>query len=200
MFRKRKPRPKRDEVWSEFAVRHAGVVELTKRGRVKRVRLPTGPWTTVLETYAQSSGNHSETYTRFRALYRVRDEFRFRIHRRTAFSGIGKFFGMQDIEVGNPAIDRDWIIRADSEGRARSLLILPEVARALASVKSGRFESRPYRKRGVRAPDVRELRLQVPGEVKDVERLDAGLALFAASLDRLVRIGAAQPEPPAVEL
>ena len=48
--------------------------------------------------------------------------------------------------------------------------------------------------------DVDELRFQVVGVIKDIERLKALFDLFAVVLDQLCRIGSAYKQEPAVEL
>ena len=81
----------------------------------------TGEWTVTFDTYTVSSGKHSTTYTRIRAPFENRDGFRFTIYRKTLFSGIGKWLGMQDVEVGHPYFDDAFIIKGNDEGKLRLL-------------------------------------------------------------------------------
>ena len=52
-------------------------------------------------TYTVSTGKTTIVFTRMRAPYVNPNSFRFTIYRKGFFSGIGKFFGMQDIEIGD---------------------------------------------------------------------------------------------------
>lgn len=193
-----KPRPKKpskEEAWTALAGRRAGNPVLSKKGKVKQIRFALDPFELVLDTYTESSGQSSQTYTRGRILFPVRDEFRFQVYRRTVFSGIGKYFGMQDIEVGHPQLDRDFIVKAESAGRVQALLLRSGVSNALLALGNGKLETRKYRKRGVDTTNVRELRYLVSGVLRDAQKLDALVDLFADVNQHLIRSGAAWPEP-----
>ena len=41
--------------------------------------------------------------------------FRFTVYRKGIFSDIGKWFGMQDIEIGDEDFDRDFILKSNQE-------------------------------------------------------------------------------------
>jgi len=171
-----------------------------RRGRVKQVRFALDPFELVLDTYTVSNGQSSQTYTRGRLLFPLRDEFRFRMYRRSVFSGIGKFFGMQDLEVGLPALDRDFIIKADSPGRIQALLIRGAVNRALLTLRAGTFETRKFRKRGIDTTTVRELVYSTAGVLRDGAKLDALVDLFADAAPHLVKAGTAWAAPVAIAL
>ena len=58
-------------------------------------------WTVTLDTYVVSTGKTSAIYTRMRAPYVNPDGFRFKIYRKSIFTGIGKALGMQDVDIGD---------------------------------------------------------------------------------------------------
>ena len=88
-----------------------------------KVQVSVGAWTITLDTYTVSMGGHSHiTYTRIRAPYLNPEGFRFTIYRESLFSGLGKLFGMQDIEVGDPEFDRAFIVKGNDESRVIHLL------------------------------------------------------------------------------
>ncbi len=58
-----------------------------------------------VEVYRRSSGKHSENFTRYRAYYPEPLRLGLRLKREGMFSGVSKFFGSQDIEVGDPQFD-----------------------------------------------------------------------------------------------
>ena len=189
---------KRDEVWTALAERHGAEPVAGRRGRLKQVCFRADPWVLVLDEY-NASGESSSTYTRVRAAYRTRDEFRFRVYRRTMLSGIGRMFGMQDIEVGMPQLDRDYIVQSDSPGRVQALLLARDVAHPLETLRAGRFETRKLRRRGARGPVLRELVYQKQGVVRDPVVLETMIGLVRAALGHLARLGATSREPVALE-
>ena len=87
-------------------------------------------WTMTLDTYTVSSNNSSTTYTRLRAPYVNAENFRFAIYRKSIFSGIGKWLGMQDIEIGAEPFDDEFIIKSNNEDRVREFFA-DETIRAL---------------------------------------------------------------------
>ena len=69
-----------------------------------KVQITHGEWTVTLDTFAVSTGKTTVVYTRMRAPYVNPDGFRFTVYRRGFFADLGKRFGMQDVEVGNPVV------------------------------------------------------------------------------------------------
>lgn len=200
IFKRREKMPSKEEAWKALAARRDGTIVLTKKEKVKEVRFRQDPFELVLDTYTQSTGESSQTYTRGRVLFPIRDEFRFKVYRRSVFSDVGKYFGMQDIDVGQPEFDRDFIVKSDSAGRVQAWLLRSRVHNALLTLKSGRFEVRKYKKRGVDTTNLRELRYSVAGVLREAEKLDAIVELFAESIEHMVRSGFARPEPAPLSL
>ncbi len=130
------------------------------------------------------------------------ESFRFTVYRKGIFSDIGKWFGMQDIEIGDEAFDRDFILKSNQELKLQELLgssglrdLIDRQPEIYFAVKDdeGYF--------GSSFPDgVDELYFQVVGVIKDVERLKLLYQLFAETLDQLCRIGSANENAPYVSL
>ena len=109
---------------------------------------------------------------------------------------------MQDVEVGHPQFDEDFIIKGKDELKLRELFANPKVRELV--------ESQPSIFLTVRDDEgwfsttfpegVDELYFQVTGVIKDVERLKALFELFAEILDQLCRIGSAYENDPNVKL
>lgn len=200
MFNKkdRKPERTKDDIWADLARRHGGQLVMDRKGkRLKGVRFSAGEWTVLMDAHVVSNGQTSQTYTRLRGLYTEKTPFRFRAYTKSIFSDIGKALGMQDIVVGHPKVDDRWIIKSDSEGLVRSLLILPEVASGFSYAKSARFQVRRHKRK---LPGVQELSFMVLGVTTDDSALDAFVAMMLAALAQLVRSGVALPDPPDVAL
>ena len=193
--------PSKDEVWRQLS-QEIGA-EFVEGGVWKgnKVQAHVGPWTITLDTYTESSDSHV-TYTRIRAPYVNAQGFRFTIYRKAFFSEFGKLLGMQDIEVGDPEFDEAFIIKGSDESRVREVFSDPKIRVLIQAQPKIRLEVKDSEGWfGPKFPeDVDELRFQVVGVIKDVERLKALFDLFAALLDRLCRIGSASKQVPGVDL
>jgi hypothetical protein len=59
--------------------------------------------------------------TNFSTVLKYNGSFRFAVHRDDFIDDIGKFFGMQDVEVGYPDLDKHLIIKTNDENKVKSL-------------------------------------------------------------------------------
>ncbi|MDG3006480.1 DUF3137 domain-containing protein [Paludisphaera mucosa] len=192
----------RDEVWRTLSD-EAGA-DFVEGGfwKPSKVQARVGPWTVTLDTHAVHTGHAHITYTRMRAPFVNSEGLKFTIYRKGVFSDLGKFLGMQDIEIGDSEFDDAFIIKGNDETRIqklfddkklRSLALAQPTLRLTVKDSEGWF--------GPAFPeDVDELHFQVVGVLKEVDRLKDLFDLFAAVLDRLCRIGAAQERDPGVAL
>ena len=195
--------PSKEEVWREFS-RQIGA-DFVEGGfwRGGKVQAQVKSWTLTLDTFTVSAGKSNHTFTRIRAPFCGRGEFRFKVYRKGFFSEVGKFFGMMDLEVGHSVrFDEDFIIQANDESKVRALLADPEIRRLFEAQPSIQLELRDDGGRfgGAFPEGVDDLVYQVHGILKDVERLKLLFDLFAAVLDRLVVLGIATEETPEVKL
>jgi hypothetical protein len=100
---------------------------------------------------------------------------------------------MQDIEIGDFEFDEAFIIKGNDADRVRVLFSDPKIRQMIQDQPKIRLEVKDSE--GCFGPkfpeDVDELRFQVVGVIKDVERLKALFDLFAAILNQLCKIGSA---------
>ena len=194
--------PSRREIWRQLSAEIDG--RYVPAGYVKgdRVEATHGEWTVTLDTFVVSSGKTHVTYTRMRAPYVNPVGFRFTVYRKNMFSGIGKWLGMQDIQVDDGPFDRDFIIKGTDEARVRHLFSNPKIRQLIARQPSIHLSVRDDEGWfGARFPEgVDELRFAVVGVIKDVERLKLLYELFAETLDQLCRMGSAEERAPGVTL
>jgi hypothetical protein len=160
-------------------------------------------WTITLDTYTVSTGHSHVTYTRMRAPFVSRDGFRFRIYRKSIFTGLGKMLGMQDIEIGQSVhFDEDFVIQGSDEYKVRSLFASSEIRRLIQEQPRISLELKDdegtFRKKFPEGVD--ELHFQVMGVIKDVERLKKLFDLFSEVLEQLHTLGSASKENPGVKL
>ena len=192
----------KEEMWRQLSSETGA--DYVKGGFWKgaKVQASHGQWIITLDTYAVSTGKSTMVFTRLRAPYVNPDQFRFKIYRRGFFSDIGKRLGMQDIEVGYPDFDRDFIIKGTDEGKLRALFDNPRVRELIIAQPQIHFMVKDNEGSfGPNFPDdTDELCFHVSGIIKDVERLKLLFELFAETLDQLCHIGSAYEETPKVQL
>ena len=189
--------PSREEIWRQLSEEVGGRYE-DRFWRSDRVEVSHGPWTLTLDTYAFSN----VVYTRMRAPYVNADGFRFTVYRQGIFSEIGKWLGMQDIELGNPEFDDRFIIKGNNEAKLRALFASARLRELIAAQPEIHFAVQDTDGWfGPMFPEgVDELSFRVLGVIKDLERLKRLYDLFAETLDQLYRIGSAGESKPAVSL
>jgi hypothetical protein len=192
----------RKEAWRRLAEELEGRYVAGGLRRGDRVEVAHGDFTLTLDHYVVSTGKSTVVYTRMRAPFDNRSGFRFTIYRRGVFTGLGKLFGMQDIEVGGLEFDREWVVKSNDESRVRALLANHRIRELLDKQKEIHFSVKDDEGWfGTKFPDgVDELHFAVTGLISDRERLKALYDLFAETLDELCRIGIAADPPAGIEL
>ena len=194
--------PSRKEIWRSLSEQINARYVDGGFWKGDKVQADHGDWTVTLDTYTVSTGKTHAVYTRMRAPFVNPGGFRFTVYRKSIFSGIGKLMGMQDIEIGEPMFDHDFIIKSNSDSRVRALLASSRIRELIAAQKSISFAVKDDEGWfGPKFPEgVDELYFQVNGVIKDVERLKQLYELFAETLDRLCEMGAALDVRPDVKL
>lgn len=195
--------PSRDEIWKKLSEElRADFTESSFWKGGGRVEVRVGEWILSLDTYTVSTGKSSVTYTRMRAPFVNADGFRFKVYREGFFSNIGKFFGMQDVIVGQPEFDRDFIIQGNHEGKLCMLFAHPRIRELIQAQPQISFEVKDDEGwLGKKFPeDVDYLVFAVTGVIKDIERLKSLFMLFAHTLNHLCHMGSAYEDDPEIRL
>lgn len=206
--------PSREEIWRQLSAEIGACYVEGGFWKGDKVEARCGNWTITLDTYTETQ-NHSSTNadgstfsnqttttcTRMRAPYVNKDGFRFTIYPRSIFSFIGKWFGMQDVEVGYPEFDEAFIIKGNDEAKLRALFANPEIRRLI--------EVQPYVHLTVKDDEgwfgahfpegVDELYFAVQEDIRDLDRLKCLYDLFAEILNHLCHIGSAYENDPQLE-
>ena len=113
--------PSRKEIWRQLSRELDGQFHDGGLFGHSAVQARSGDWTLTLDTFTSGDGKTNQTFTRLRAPYFNPEGFRFDIYRAGVFSGFGKALGMQDVEVGQPRFDRDFVIKGNAPRRLRRL-------------------------------------------------------------------------------
>jgi hypothetical protein len=205
--------PSQEEIWQQLCDEIPNA-EFIKGGfwqGSNRVIVTFKCWEIILDTYTTShttSGGYgstystSTTYTRMRAAYVSNDGLWFKINRRGWFAELGMLFGRQDIQLGDPEFESNFIIQGNDEIKVRQLFanaIIRDLSLQQPSIVFQIKDNEGFF--GQRFPsDVDELYFEEAGTIEDVERLKSLFELFAQTLKQLYRIGSACQDDPDMDL
>jgi len=107
--------PSREEIWSQIAYEYEG--SFTDGGIFGKdvVHAVTGDWEIMLDHFTRKRGKHRVTYTRIRAPFTNKDDLYFKLYRMGFFTGVAKYFGMQDIQINNDEFDKEYVLKGNNE-------------------------------------------------------------------------------------
>ncbi len=191
--------PSQNEIWQRFAAQVGG--SFTEGGFFTDavLRVHVLDWTVTMDTFRRGTRKNERTYTRIRAPFVNADGFRFGIWNESFFSPVGRFFGMQDIEVGGNLFDSSFVIQGNNPTKVAELFECERV-RGLCALFADRLHLEVQDDDGffgATFPEgVDQLYFETYGTIRDVNALHDVYDLFAACLNRLCEIGAAYDEPP----
>jgi len=194
--------PSKAEIWSQMAADIGA--DYIEGGWFKGdgVVYQHGEWKLVLDTYTVQSNNSSTTYTRLRAPFVNKDGLYFKIYREGVFSSVGKFFGMQDLEIGDPFFDDSFVIKGNNQQQLIRLLSDEQLKNLMHDQSRISLEIRDDE--GWFGADfadgVDELYFCRVGVMRDVAELKALFELVSHTLTRLVQIDSAYENDPNVDL
>jgi len=153
-------------------------------------------WIVTLDTFP-GSGASGEPYARLRAPYVNLDGFRFGICSRAIFGAPGLSSGEQTVEVGDPQLDRAFVIQGNDVERVRALFTQPWMAPLLLAQPEVHFsvqdDEGPYGAQFVEGVD--ELFFQVRGVMKNLPLLRGLFELFSETLHYLSQTGQPGGDP-----
>jgi hypothetical protein len=195
--------PSKAEIWSLLAQQIGAEFKGGGWGKGReRVEAQVGQWIVTLDTFTVSTGKSTVTFTRMRAPFVNGDGFRFTITRAGIFSPIARMLGFQDVELGDAAFDKAFVIKSSDEPRVRTFLADADLRAKLAlqpSLTLSVLDDEGWF--GTKFPEgVDELKFHTVGVIKDLVRLEQLFELFAATLARLCRIGSAYEDDPKIRL
>ncbi|MCM8536937.1 MAG: hypothetical protein NE334_13450 [Lentisphaeraceae bacterium] len=189
--------PSKEEIWGQIANDIGGRFDDGGFFGKDTLKYQHGEWELHLDTFTRSSGTgnnrSSTTYTRMRAPFVNKDNLYFKIYEEGFLSPLGKFLGMQDIEVGDNYFDENFVIKGNSESQVKSLFADEEIKRLIHGQPRIQLEIKDDEGWfGSSFPDgVDELYFEVRGVMKDTAVLKDLFELFSRVLDRLVEIDSA---------
>lgn len=184
--------PSRKEIWQQLSQDVGGRFHGGDFLTPSAVQARADDWIITLDTFTVSTGKSSQTYTRLRAPYFNPEGFRFEIYRATLFSGLGKGLGMQDIDVGHPRFDEDFVIKGNAPGRVRRLFDNERIRRLIDAQPKIRLSVKAHEGWLSKFPaGVDELHFQSTGVIKNLAQLRTLFDLFAEVLQQVCHEGEA---------
>ncbi|MDW7693707.1 DUF3137 domain-containing protein [Flammeovirgaceae bacterium SG7u.111] len=196
--------PSKEEIWQQLSQEiNAEFVDGSFwKGRSDRVEAKFKEWVITLDTFNRSSGQTTIPFTRLRAPFINKDGFRFKIYKGSVFSGLGKLFGMQDIEIGDVVFDEKFIIQGNDEGKVKKLFKNPTIKKLLLEAPKVNFEIKDdegfFKKNKYEKEGADLLYFETYGTLKKLEELKLLYALFAAVLNQLCHMDSAYEIDPGI--
>jgi hypothetical protein len=194
--------PSKEEIWSQLSREIGADYQQGSLFKAGKVILSHRQWEIILDMYTVSTGNSATTYTRMRVPYVNKEGFRFRIYRKNIFSGLGKLLGMQDIEIGDPYFDEEFIIQGTPEDMVMRLFANMNIRKLIQNHPNIHFQVKDDE--GIFSKNfpegVDELYFQTIGVIKDKQHLKDLFDLFSEVLEELCRLGSAYENEPGVTL
>jgi hypothetical protein len=192
--------PSKYKIWQQVADEIGGQFENGGFFGKDILRFRSGQWEITLDIL--SGGEDYSSCNRMRAPFVNKEGLKFEIYKGSIASSIGKYFGMQDIQVKDRLFDDKYIVKGNKVDRIKLLLQdenLKDLIRFQGDVYfSVRDDDGSF---GVAFPrGVDELYFESEQEIKDVEQLKCLFELFSATLMRLVEIDSAFETDPMIRL
>lgn len=194
--------PSRGEIWNQIAKDIGGRFEDGGVFGRDVLRYKSGEWEITLDSYAVSTGKSVMFFTRMRAPFVNKDGLYFKIYREGFFASMGKFFGMQDQEIGDPDFDDNFVIKGNNTEKLRLLLNDGRLKELIHVQPNICFQIRDDEGWfGANFPEgVDELHFRCHGVLKDENLLKNLFDMFCITLERLVQIDSAYENDPKVKL
>ncbi|MEO0584239.1 MAG: DUF3137 domain-containing protein [Bacteroidota bacterium] len=182
-------------IWEQLAEQLDG--DFFRGGMTKSARVEAfyENWLIVFDQYMVDK----VTYTRVRAPYINRDDFIFKIQREHLGHRIQKAFGMQDVIVGEPEFDREFVIQGSDERKLKMMFANPHIRDLVSYQPKILLELKreaPLFTKPKFPKDVNELHFRVAKVIRNLDRFHDLYELFAHTLDHLCAIGTAYEDDP----
>ncbi len=194
--------PSKDLIWNQIAKDIGG--DYIDGGFWKKdvLRYRHDHWELLLDTFTRNHGKTSSTYTRLRVPFLNKDRLQFKIFREGFFSGIGKFFGMQDLQIRDHRFNEKFIIQGNNKHKIEQLLNDAQLKMLFEMVPDIHIEIKEDE--GLFGKKYQEgvhvLYFERRGTLRDKETLLLLFRLFTTLLDRLVQIDSAYEDDPNLKL
>lgn len=183
--------PFKEEIWQEIAHEYEGV--FIKGGWFEEdvVKIELNGWEIILDTIVRGGGNKTKRrYTRIRSPFINKDELYFKIYREGFFNSLAKYFGMQDLQIGDEQFDKTFLIKGNDIFKITWICESPGMQRLFYAVDDLHIEIRSDE--GVFTQNYKtgmdELYFEVAYVLKDKDQLRTIFDLFAMTLEKITEL------------
>lgn len=181
-------------IWKQFSKENSGIFRFSPRGY--RLDFPYKDFTITIETYSYYT-SHEETseYIRGVVEFVSRDQFRLLLTRQGLVENISKFFGAQDIQIGDRRFDKDFMIKSNDEVKTRFILSNDSIAGILLKNQTVRLEITDGEGLFGEKPKAGNSMLYyiLEGEITEINQLNDISSLFKTVLDALMEMNVVKP-------
>jgi len=183
--------PSRDEIWAQIAAEYKGVFRDGGFMQKDEVHVVIDDWEILMDHFSRKRGKSRVQYTRIRAPFTNVDNLYFKVYRKGFFSGVAKYFGMQDIHIKNEEFDTQFILKGNDEFKLTWIFDSTEVKRQLFQIdkivleikdNTGKFWSANFE------DGIDELYFERRGIIKDLDELRSLFELFAVVLAKITEL------------
>lgn len=188
--------PSQNEAWGALAAEIGGELIPGTFWKTAKVVARRGASAVTLDNFTVSNGKTSHVYTRLVAPFENRTDVHFSVGRTHVFSGIARWLGFQDIQIGDEPFDAAFVIKGDDEAKVRAFFAHPRIRSLLIRQPHVAFEVQRGGGGlfGNGLPEgADQLRFVAPGVVKDLDQLKQLFQLFSLALDHIQEIGEREP-------
>ena len=195
--------PTKAEVWAEFATDMGGEIGVGGFWGEKHVKFRYKNWVLVLDTFTRSHGKTHAVYTRLRVPFRSNSQLRAKVYHEHFFFPVSKFFGAQDIQLGDKEFDKKFVVKASDEFQIIQLLNDIKLKALIMKLRKGYLEikDKGSGRKWRRAPsDIDLLYFEALGVIKSKAELMDIFASFCALLDRAVHLNLIFEDEPGISV
>ena len=188
-----------EAVWRQFSAENNGTYIVGKYDNLDSVEINYSNHKIVFDQYIHCQvvgGTSYETeYTRIRLEFKSNDNLQLRLTKQGFIDNIGKLFGVQDIQIGDKAFDKRFMIKGTDEFKVQTLFskeIIKDLILAQSDIhlqildKEGIFKE-PIQEGNVMLYYISET------EVKEIGQLNSLLKLYTTLVDQLTKLSSAKP-------
>jgi len=191
-------RPGQRKVWKRFCEETGSDFSRKERKGIFKsdtIRAYYKNWIIKIDIYKKGK---RPTMTRVRAAYLNADSFYFRIYREGLFQGLQKKMGLEDIVIGYPDFDQDFIIQGNDKHKLQQLFSIDNIRQLISWQPDIHLKNEVDESWKIHEDNkgVSVLEFKVVGLISEIERLKDLYELFSELLDQMVEIGSAYPENP----
>lgn len=187
-------------VWMEFAEEHGGSFDDGQKLFVMRVPVVGKPWCITFHMHQKGVGGAVSDSSAAFLPFKAKGSFSFDLHNRSLVGDASKIFGAQDIEIGEPEFDHEYIIKGSDETIVKKIFAgarIQELIKLQPHIKLFiQDEPKELAEHGSVPPGIHVLAFKEKAAINSYERLTLVHDLMLATLEEMLVADLASPQDP----